>query len=464
MAFLNSDHSATWKDFIESCTAFKKVKHWKIVMSPNIHEKLPSPGFELFCRALSRNPPLSLTVVVAPASTEIENYSLLPSDRYHQYLAPDCYPLSIATRPLRSLRSVRTFVIRNSRVGELPLVLRQKAKKRGPWPSHNIIARCPEDTVSAELAAELDTLVSGDSLVELISDIHLNLCKYAQSFERCEAFKKGMLYEYRTASTIREYRDSQQDRSRGQLDYQHLAEARQNALNPFKCTPLHPVEDAIELATIASDEEHLQELKANRKRVLDYLEPQYQRVMKASTSLISFIKEHKRDNLDLFDPNFVSSKCEDRAIFRVACIKGYLLLRECVESFRRDIPFSTKENIALNAHDFKIKYKSLPRDIGIKRLKYLIEQQDFDFDVFIKVFKEVVDDMERQYREIRSARRKLFEFDTLNRRGCDIDEELWRYDGEIDWTVTEPNFSVWGGNPWELDSAALLKDWESREA
>jgi len=43
---------------------------------------------------------------------------------------------------------------------------------------------------------------------------------------------------------------------------------------------------------------------------------------------------------------------------------------------------------------------------------------------------------------MREARMKLFEFDTLNQLGCDIDTEVGLYTEPVDWTVDEPNISA----------------------
>ncbi|KAG4425122.1 hypothetical protein IFR04_001689 [Cadophora malorum] len=37
---------------------------------------------------------------------------------------------------------------------------------------------------------------------------------------------------------------------------------------------------------------------------------------------------------------------------------------------------------------------------------------------------------------------KLFEFDTLNQLGCDIDTEVGLYTDPVDWTVDEPNIGA----------------------
>lgn len=55
--------------------------------------------------------------------------------------------------------------------------------------------------------------------------------------------------------------------------------------------------------------------------------------------------------------------------------------------------------------------------------------------------KSVVLDMDAQWLTIREARKNLFIYD-LTDKGCDIDEEFWRCDEFIDWSVDEPDMNV----------------------
>ncbi len=61
---------------------------------------------------------------------------------------------------------------------------------------------------------------------------------------------------------------------------------------------------------------------------------------------------------------------------------------------------------------------------------------------YIEAFKEVIDDMDSQYFQIRKARLGLFDFDIDGMPTCDIDLEKARCDEMVDWKVQEPEITA----------------------
>jgi hypothetical protein len=63
-------------------------------------------------------------------------------------------------------------------------------------------------------------------------------------------------------------------------------------------------------------------------------------------------------------------------------------------------------------------------------------------DRYIEAFKELVDDMDSQYLQIRKARLGLFDFDIDGMPACDIDLEKVRCDEMVDWRIQEPQITA----------------------
>jgi len=220
--------------------------------------------------------------------------------------------------------------------------------------------------------------------------------------------------------------------------YQEFPTLNPPNINPFKSF-WHPVENGIEMAkTAAEDDSRVQEFKAARCQVVNYLEAQYQRISAASLRLTDFIKDQKFST-GLFDPA-LSNNAQDRGPLpfdpTIFIAEAFDLLQKYAASFTRDAPQNILAFMASQKPRLDSYYEHMPREIVMKRLKFL--QASGDYAQFIKFFKAAVNDMDTQWLHIRGARKGLFRFDLLNQPGCDIDLEIYRCDERIDWNVVEP--------------------------
>jgi hypothetical protein len=69
------------------------------------------------------------------------------------------------------------------------------------------------------------------------------------------------------------------------------------------------------------------------------------------------------------------------------------------------------------------------------------------------------DVMDKQYMEIREARKNLFELDKSEADcGCEIDIERWRFDERIVWHVDEPDT---GPGRWRCGTKTMAKKYRS---
>jgi hypothetical protein len=209
-------------------------------------------------------------------------------------------------------------------------------------------------------------------------------------------------------------------------------------VNPFKMF-WHPVENGLELAkTAAEDDSREQEFKVARAQVVNYLEPQYQRISAASLRITDFVKDQKFQS-GLFDPTPSSTGQNwGRVPFdpRIFITEALELLQNYANSFTRDAPPDIKALFVSQKSRLDSYYDRMPRELILTRLSSL--QQSGDYREFIPLFKAAVNDMDTQWLQIREARKALFRFDVLNQRGCDIDPELHRCDERINWSVSEP--------------------------
>ena len=62
----------------------------------------------------------------------------------------------------------------------------------------------------------------------------------------------------------------------------------------FKQEPFHPVETNLEMASIASEDNDADAFKQARSAVLEYLEPQYQRIVAQAAAMAEFVKAENR--------------------------------------------------------------------------------------------------------------------------------------------------------------------------
>ena len=167
----------------------------------------------------------------------------------------------------------------------------------------------------------------------------------------------------------------------------------QKPFNSFTESPTHPVEEPLLLCSIRSERNETEQFLSARSYLLSYLEPQYQRIANASFRITEFVKAEKKPG------SFLSRKptigLED---IKPISIWVMILLEDYTQSFARDVPPSTRINIRTSQHKFDAIYASLERELLLKRLSSILENDDFHINVpvkFVELFKQAVDDMDK---------------------------------------------------------------------
>jgi len=264
-------HENYWS--LEKVGAVKKVKHWKVLISAYRGTSLaaPSPDFVNFCRAIANTKPISLEVMVIGRGLEKQD----PRGITYEDSVDSYHPLAKVTKPLKLLTNVGHFNMIDAANSELPPppVTSEMLSYFNP-PKWNDRIDTPDMTWfnNLDLVSNLKLLVEGNTPIELAFKMHGKLLKYAQAFERHEEFRKDMDLPFGAAAQTIRHRESLM-----------VPEATNSYLvdcsrNPYKLMPYyHPMEDALERASKASDYQNVASFKKWRKRVLDELEDSYQR-------------------------------------------------------------------------------------------------------------------------------------------------------------------------------------------
>ena len=374
-------------DFDPSLLPTDKIKHWKLVISArSAHEwegyAANREEFVKFCRYLSNNAPRSLKIWILP-----QGCSLDISRKQKSYHSPE--------EVLQALSILRN--VGNVEIGEIPLI-----ELAGHQPEDFKTNQYPKHGISTHWVDEMKDLVRSNKPSVCVWKMYPRLASYAQSFERSEVYKDDLVPGWAKGE---EYLDILECWAPSD-DGWHWDEDRSDTPhNPFLCSPVHPVEEGLLLASAASEKNCLDQFLTARATVLSYLEPQYQRISAAAIQVCEFVKAYKRKGL-LF-----SSEAESFFLASFVAARALLLLEEYARSSVRDVPFHTQVNITRWKREFNSEYETLEREKLLSKLNKVMESTRVNRTNFYQLFRDAVDNMDKQYLEIRAARKQLFEHD-----------------------------------------------------
>lgn len=448
--------------------AFNKIKHWKVLLSACKEDSVftaPNPHFLMFCRRLTYGAsPQSITVLIVPKGDMFhyhrgivtgQHLANLPGllnqlNAVAQGLAHPIYTyheMSDVLKPLSLLRHLPVLRIGEAEGDDLPIF--DPNADMSQVTSHQILP-----SLKDSIMATLQTRVLSSPLV---FKMYENLVTYARAFERNKVFKLKMESPYRSAKARRAgVRNFRLDQERGNPFRIEMYRSRND--DAFKS---HPVEAALEAASIASEDNDLSPFKVARKLVIEFLEPQYRRIVDASLQLNVLVKNKKREG-SMFEAG-CDYNSSVPASFRYARGRSHIgfddsdlwaleifgspvdlviRLENYAKSFTRDLTPQVERYIRVRKRQFELSYSTLPREALLRELDAEMEAfNSMPTDNLIEIFKRAVDDMDKQYLEIRRARKALFDHD-MGDWGVELDLELWRCDEMVDWTVNEPKIGV----------------------
>ncbi|TGO49884.1 hypothetical protein BCON_0197g00160 [Botryotinia convoluta] len=268
--------------------------------------------------------------------------------------------------------------------------------------------------------------------VESPANIYNNLLSYAQAFERYEPFKQHMatnwLYQNSYTSTPNPYKA----KSQNPIQFSNPFGPQDNNYKS------HPVNRHLSNAAAAVRRRDIVALRNNRKAVIEYLEPQYTRILeqvkkfreytekqnqrfgiwKGVSILEKQILDHERAANSALDWSF-NSHPETRTK-SIDFSEALVVLEEYAESFSRDIPLETRRQIALVRYEYYGHYEIMEREVAIRKLQKMVVDMPQPFDEaaveFKKLYMLAANDMQKQFLEIRRARRRLVEDDSVRGR------------------------------------------------
>ncbi|PVH73865.1 hypothetical protein DL98DRAFT_42879 [Cadophora sp. DSE1049] len=394
--------------FSSQLPSVRDIKKWKVILSVRAwhdYESQPSCPFFEVCRAISRGHPTHVDIAIIPKGIE---------DGVFEY-----QNMEEALKPLGLLRHIENFQIRDTTPFEIPDIIDQD-EDAIEFPSNM------EDHAVLEVTLTLSA--QSDDPVEKVFEMYGSLLRYAQSFEQLPQFKQEMaLEEYCSQPAAIDFPDDS-------IEWDFLSEH----LNPFKesgCN--HPVEAALMLARTYADNEDGQQFKVERAAIIEYLEPQFQRVSAAASAVVGFVKEEKCRG-GILDCCQATLSSDDE--YATICATAMMLLEECDTTFRRDMSF----HIKVKFRQFRSPFRRIYATTGVghalmEDLNFALETRNYTG--FVNFFKVAVDRLDNLFLEMLRARQDLFKWDVpaFNDRQCTIDPQIERSTENISWEYNEPD-------------------------
>ncbi|KAL2075254.1 hypothetical protein VTL71DRAFT_197 [Oculimacula yallundae] len=396
---------------ISRFASVRKVEKWKVIMSAQAWDDYTNealPEFFEVCRAFTRGQPRSIEIAIIPRGFEegVVEYQ----------------DMEAALRPLKLLRGIQNLRIRDATPFEIPDCIDQDED------ALEFVSNMEDHPI---LEVTLTLLAQSDDPIEKIFEMYEYLLHYVQSFEKLPQFKREMDLDENDGGFygINDFPD-------GSVESDFL----NYHLNPYKKPDWnHPVEASLKLAKNLANKEDSQLFKAERAFIIEYLEPQYQRIFAAASEMVSFVKAEKRSR------GLLSLYYEDQCAYEEypdLCASAMVLLDEYEAAFDRENPF----HIKVQFRRYRSQYKRVYSAFGVGNtllndLNFAIDTKDYHS--FRKFFPIAVDRLDDLFLEMLSARQKLFDWDapSFNDRQCNIDAHTERCTEKIDWNSEEPSLA-----------------------
>ncbi|PVH78697.1 hypothetical protein DL98DRAFT_655909 [Cadophora sp. DSE1049] len=310
-----------------------KVRKWIIVTRTRGMSGRESMSVLDFCRSISRQPPRSLELCIA----DFNEINITP------WGGPQ---LTDILKHFETLRNVGHFTVRDANRWETPMEL----------------------------------LFLGLTFVRLSCGV---LVQYGRApvqiraqFERYEIFSEnicgGKLARLFDRRICRKFTNSG-------LDLEDLLKS-------------HPLETAMKAASKFTTYHEPWTFKKRREEILQYLEPQYQRICATFTALSEHIKEAKKPG------GFLSLKAGHRVIeyTNVEAALGITLLKEYFDALQKRDSHDPRFQVArVTVARF---YAELPAEAALRQIEKI--SRDKKWHGFTPLFKAAVDDLDKQYLRI----------------------------------------------------------------
>ncbi|KAI9640197.1 hypothetical protein NHQ30_011434 [Ciborinia camelliae] len=324
-----------------------------------------------------------------------------------------------------------------------------------------------EERVMESRFKQLVTAKEEDCPVEYPSNIYTKLLSYAQAFERYKPFKQRMAANWLDQNSYRSPPNPYKTKYPNPMPFSNPFGPHDDSYKSY------PVNRYVSQAASAVRRYDIEDLKEARKNAIELLEPQYTCIVSEFKKFREFIDaeskrygiwdgivrlQHEIDRYrramayakDTADIDMLIRDQNQRLDKRIGSIdfaEALVVLEEYAEAFEQDIPHETRKQLARIRFEYQGDYEMMEREVAIRKLQEMVVNIPESMNDAAVKFKELymiaANDMQKQYLEIREARKQLFEDDVIGDVWeCPIDLQMEMEDKEINWTVPRDDPSV----------------------
>jgi hypothetical protein len=282
---------------------------------------------------------------------------------------------------------------------------------------------------------DLKTLTTSNEPVVHVFAMYRQLLAYTRAFERHHSFRAAMDTSKLVQSLPAQHAVSLAGGGwNGDMPLHLIDTPFRDFTNRRGSTWGHPVELGLWRARVTSDHNDLAPFKIEQAGVVWSLESQYQRIMAAETTFQQYIKAEKM-KWGMLEADRQRGKTTHATNTHQKMAEGLVHLENFASTFTRDLAFQVTCNLRDRRRVFDEIYSTMPREMALKKVEMTLEMDNYE--EWRGWFRTAAEDMDKQFLEIRAARRALFECDSDGHHGCDVDLETARIDEPVDWDVNE---------------------------
>ncbi|KAF5877212.1 uncharacterized protein Bfra_001577 [Botrytis fragariae] len=248
----------------------------------------------------------------------------------------------------------------------------------------------------------LVTSTAQNLAVESPSNTYNSLLSYAQAFERYEPFKQHMatnwLYQNSYQSTPNPYKA----KTPNPIQFSNPF-GPQN--NNYKS---HPINRHLSNTAAAVRRRDTVALRNNRKAVIEYLEPQYTRILEQVQKLREYTEKQNKNfgiwkgvsilEKQILDSqrgegssalNWPSDFPPENRTKSIDFSEALGVLAEYAASFTRDVPLETRRQIALIRCEYHGHYEIMEREVAVRKLQDMVVEMPQPFEDAAVKFKKL---------------------------------------------------------------------------
>ncbi|EPE33615.1 hypothetical protein GLAREA_06628 [Glarea lozoyensis ATCC 20868] len=447
----------------------ENVRHWKIVLdfrNASIYQESPSKPncLEQFCRAIFRNgtPPKSLDIAIDPRFQE--DIKVIRLYRYG---------LERILQPFKILRNIKHVVIREAIASDVTTTYTNASSPLYREQDSGLAGQ-------EDLITEVIELMKSSSIVETTFEINDSLSVYTNAFSKSLETRggKGVLemprrrdkdtyhfrlpneghmnftlnevYFWEIGSTLGHHRTLGESprllKEITKWSTGWVGRCDPDFLDPkvredygfdalYSYTTLlknEPVAVSAQEAKQAFEANDITALKLARSKAIEVHESHYKLIIQAAKQLNDFIKSQKCHG-GIFDATLIDSDKYPPEHDGTLYSEAMFLVDEYAETLRPQL--SSKHQEFLRKH--ALAFVDIRRERMLQVVGVIFDNGITEGCKWRKMFRNVVDNMDKQLLEIRETRKQVLAYDFLGEPGVKLDHEMNLCE-LVNWEVNEP--------------------------